>query len=523
MSDKSYTDNLDQAESGQMGDLPSSNGAEHAPAAGDSGNSGKSEISLIGWEKEPGRSRTARKKRSGRGHATVDGSRPVRRRNESSGRTDNRSEGGSSDMTGAGTGSNRTGSRGAGGSVRTDNGDKTGSRSGSSGRTGRSAGTGNADKKGNRTRATAKRGAGKGKGVPSHRRRFRRKLRRFLPVILAGIIAVFLLFLIISGVRAVVRRIIPDRTPPVIELTRKADYFVDSPEEYEEEGYTASDDRDGDLTDKVTVSVTENTICYRVSDRAGNIAQEYREIPLRETGTGSGDGTGETGGRQKGTYVSDLKNVEPASVPDTKVIYLTFDDGPGEYTEHLLDILDHYGVHVTFFVTGAFPYYEDMIKKEYEAGHSIGVHTFSHDFEKIYSSDKAFWDDIEKMEKIIEKQTGRRTSLMRFAGGSSNTMSADYTPGIMTLLTQQAEKKGMYYFDWNVSSGDGAANPIGEEVVNKIISQVQNNDYSVVLCHDTKESTVNNIEYVIAWALENGYTFLPLDETSTTAHHAILN
>ena len=93
----------------------------------------------------------------------------------------------------------------------------------------------------------------------------------------------------------------------------------------------------------------------------------------------------------------------------------------------------------------------------------------------------------------------------------------------MTLLAEQAEKKGMHYFDWNVSSGDGAANPIGEEVVNNIITQVQNNDHSVVLCHDTKASTVNNIEYVIAWALENGYTFLPLDENSTTAHHAILN
>ena len=529
MSDKSYMDNPDQAGSGQKGDHPSANGAEPVPAAGfgsdavNSGSSGKGEISLIGWEKEPGRSRTARKNRPGQGSATPGRGRAVRSRTVNGAGT-----GASGDNTGSGNVS-RTGGRTVNGAGTGASGNKTGSRNAS--RTGSravSGGTGASGGTGSRPPSAAKRGKrgtvkGKGAGARSRRRRFRRRMGRFLPVILAGIIAVFLLFLVISGIRAAVSRIIPDKTPPVIELTRKADYFVDSAEEYEEEGFTARDNRDGDLTDQVTVSVNENTICYRVSDRAGNIAQEYREIPLRETGTGSGDGTGGTGGGQKGVYVSDLKNVEPASVPDTKVIYLTFDDGPGEYTEHLLDILDHYGVHVTFFVTGAFPYYEDMIKKEYEAGHSIGVHTFSHDFEKIYSSDKAFWDDIEKMEKIIEKQTGRRTSLMRFAGGSSNTMSADYTPGIMTLLTQQAEKKGMHYFDWNVSSGDGAANPIGEEVVNKIISQVQNNDYSVVLCHDTKESTVNNIEYVIAWALENGYTFLPLDETSTTAHHAILN
>ena len=202
MSDKSYMDNTDQSGAGQKGERPSANGAEPVPAAGfgsdavNSGSSGKGEISLIGWEKEPGRSRTARKNRPGQGSATPGRGRAVRSRTVS--------------VAGTGASVDKTGSRNA---------SRTGSRAVSGGT-------------GSRPRATAKRGTGKGKGVPSHRRRFRRKLRRFLPVILAGIIAVFLLFLIISGVRAVVRRIIPDRTPPVIELTRKADYFVDSAEEY---------------------------------------------------------------------------------------------------------------------------------------------------------------------------------------------------------------------------------------------------------------------------------------------------
>ena len=348
--------------------------------------------------------------------------------------------------------------------------------------------------------------------------------RQILRSILPYAIALILFFLLFSGVRKILRHARRDTTPPVITLTRVPDYFVTSEAEYKEEGFAARDDRDGDLTDKVERFTSGNVICYKVADKAGNVTIEYRPVPMREqSGAGSAAESGEGLTGSGLVYASSLKNIEPGYVPETKVIYLTFDDGPGEYTERLLEVLDHYKVRATFFVTGAFPYYADMLKKEYEAGHSIGVHSYSHDFEKIYSDDKAFWKDFEEMEKVIEEQTGHRTNLMRFAGGSSNTLSSSYTKGIMTLLTGEAEKKGYHYFDWNVSSGDGSNYTSGQEVINNIISQVQNNDHSIVLCHDTKDFTVNNIEYVIAWALENGYTFLPLDETSDTAHHAVLN
>jgi peptidoglycan/xylan/chitin deacetylase (PgdA/CDA1 family) len=126
------------------------------------------------------------------------------------------------------------------------------------------------------------------------------------------------------------------------------------------------------------------------------------------------------------------------------------------------------------------------------------------------------------MEKVIEEQTGSRTRLLRFPGGSSNTVS-DFNPGIMTQLVKETEEKGYFYFDWNVSSGDAVTSLTADEVVKNVKEGVALCNTSVILCHDTKEFTVNNIEYVIAWALENGYTFLPLNETSTTAHHAVLN
>lgn len=301
-----------------------------------------------------------------------------------------------------------------------------------------------------------------------------------------------------------------DKVPPVISLDHEEGYVVMPWQEYKEEGFSASDDRDGDLTDQVERSVLEDRICYKVTDSAGNLTVVYRDIPY-DTGYREAAGKG-----FPKIHIDD---------PDAegKAVYLTFDDGPGVYTEQLLDTLDRYGVKVTFFVTGSFPACEDMIKKEDAAGHSIGIHTLTHDFAKIYSSDKAFWKDIDTMQAIVQKQTGHTTNLMRFAGGSSNSISANYTTGIMTLLTKQAEQKGFQYFDWNISSGDGGSEGDMNMVITNIISGLPNQDACVVLCHDTKEYTVKAMEYLIPWLLDHGYSIQPLQFDSEPAHHGVQN
>jgi peptidoglycan/xylan/chitin deacetylase (PgdA/CDA1 family) len=313
------------------------------------------------------------------------------------------------------------------------------------------------------------------------------------------------------------RKIGRDTEPPVIELTSDPDYVVYPGQEYEEEGYKATDDRDGDLTSQVRWTVEGNTIVYSVSDEAGNVATRTRQIPYAEVSANIA---------QDGHSAEELAKMRE-SFPDAdetasgsgKVIYLTFDDGPGQYTERLLEILKRNDVHVTFFVTGAFPVYEDMISKEYEAGHSIGIHTLTHDFDKIYASTDAFWKDNNEMQEVVVRQTGHATNLMRFAGGSSNSLGIWQSPGIMEELVNQAQKKGFQYFDWNVSSGDGAAEGDSAMVISRITEQVQNYDTSVVLCHDTKEYTVNAMEYLIPWLLDNGYEIRPLSVDSFPAHH----
>ncbi|MBQ7597998.1 MAG: polysaccharide deacetylase [Clostridia bacterium] len=214
----------------------------------------------------------------------------------------------------------------------------------------------------------------------------------------------------------------------------------------------------------------------------------------------------------------------PASQPydPEKVIYLTFDDGPWKYTEQLLDLLKKYDAKVTFFTTSTYPEYAKLMKREAEEGHTVAVHSYSHDYKKIYASSSAYWSDFEAQQKVIEEQTGNKTTLFRFPGGSSNGVSK-FNPGIMTTLTQQSKAKGLTYFDWNVASADAGATTEASVVLQNCKTGVQNIKDPVILCHDVKDYTVKAMETFIPWAIENGYTFLPLTPDSPNAHHQVNN
>ena len=216
------------------------------------------------------------------------------------------------------------------------------------------------------------------------------------------------------------------------------------------------------------------------------------------------------------------KEPEEEPVQNDKVIYLTFDDGPGPYTEQLLEILDKYNVKATFFVVNK-PNYNYLIAKEYEAGHSVAVHAYLHNYSKVYASDDAYFEDFRAMNEVVKEQTGSYTNLLRFPGGSSNTVSKKYSKGIMSRLTKEVEKQGLHYFDWNVSAGDAGKTTDTDEVYNNVIKGIGNKSWAIVLQHDTKGFSVAAVERIIQWGLEHGYTFLPLDENSPGAHHGIAN
>ena len=208
--------------------------------------------------------------------------------------------------------------------------------------------------------------------------------------------------------------------------------------------------------------------------------------------------------------------------PDTdKVIYLTFDDGPSNNTQKILDILQHENIKATFFVTGHHENYVYMIKREFEAGHAIGAHSYTHKYE-IYTSQETYFDDLERLQKVIEKYTGSRTKLIRFPGGSSNNMYSHYNadPNFMRKLCKTVRRRGYQYFDWNLSSKDSRNSYVPASTI--VTMSCRDTGRAIcLLLHDSfgKESTVAALPSIIRYYKEKGYRFGTLDNTSPGFHH----
>ena len=211
----------------------------------------------------------------------------------------------------------------------------------------------------------------------------------------------------------------------------------------------------------------------------------------------------------------------PTDPPVGGVIYLTFDDGPGSQTGRLLEILDKYDAKATFFVVNT-PF-ASTITQIAEAGHTLAMHTATHDFAQIYASEKAYFADLEKIESVIEEYAGYRPGILRFPGGGSNTVSRKYSQGIMTSLTQKVQEKGYRYYDWNVDSDDAGSASTAREVYDNVVEGCYYRTSSIVLMHDIKSYTVDAIEDILVWGLENGYTFEAITEDTPQCHHSVKN
>jgi peptidoglycan/xylan/chitin deacetylase (PgdA/CDA1 family) len=308
-----------------------------------------------------------------------------------------------------------------------------------------------------------------------------------------------------------------DPIAPELKLNGDETITLEEGNKYTEPGYNAIDNVDGDLTEKVKVETNLDTnkpgtyeIKYTISDNYNNKTEKTRKIIITAKPTPTPTPT-----------PSAKPEVHNPTTPTEKVIYLTFDDGPSKYTPDLLKILDKYNVKATFFVVDTA--YDYLIKDIYEAGHSIGLHTLTHEYSQIYKSEAAFYEDLYAIQDLVYKNTGTKPTLTRFPGGSSNSVSKKYCKGIMTKLTTSLPENGFRYFDWNVSSGDAGGTTTKDGVVSNVINGCKKKKTCVVLQHDTKKYSVEAVEEIIIWGLENGYTFLPLDINSPGMHHGVNN
>lgn len=216
-----------------------------------------------------------------------------------------------------------------------------------------------------------------------------------------------------------------------------------------------------------------------------------------------------------------LPNPSPES--GGKTIYLTFDDGPSPNTPRIISILNSYGIKATFFVKNTS--YNGYMKDIVDNGNVIALHSYTHDYKRIYSSDEAFYQDLQDISDLVYLQTGVRSNIMRFPGGGSNTVSKKYSPGIMTRLTQGVADRGYIYYDWNCSSGDAIKNTVPKDMIVANCKRVPAAKNVIVLLHDTdaKGTTVEALPEIIEYYQSCGYTFSTITADTPPVHHKVNN
>ena len=195
-----------------------------------------------------------------------------------------------------------------------------------------------------------------------------------------------------------------------------------------------------------------------------------------------------------------------------RVVYLTFDDGPSQITPKVLDVLDEYDVKATFFLIGRSDDESRRIMKDIvDRGHAIGIHTYTHQYKKIYASPSAFLEDFSRMRDLIVDATGVEPTMFRFAGGSLNS----YNKKIARQLIDEMTRRGYTYYDWNVSSGDAERGATKQSIYHDTVYEAKLYPRALVLCHDsaTKYDTVAELPAIIKELKKSGYRFDKLDPT----------
>ncbi len=271
-----------------------------------------------------------------------------------------------------------------------------------------------------------------------------------------------------------------DIEKPKLELKNEDQITIFVNDKFNDPGYVTSDNCDDKLDSEVegtvdTSKVGSYSLTYKVRDKSGNEAVAHRIVKV-------------------------IKKGSPGS------IYLTFDDGPHMGTTNvILDILKQDGVKATFFVTNNGP--DELIVREYKEGHSIGMHSATHQYAWIYSSVDSYFQDLALVHDRILSLTGYDSRIVRFPGGSSNTISRKYKVGIMSELANQLQNKNYAYYDWTINSGDTDGLTEPSEIYNRVISNLSKSRSNVILMHDTKSYTRDALKQIIDYGKAQGYYF----------------
>jgi len=195
---------------------------------------------------------------------------------------------------------------------------------------------------------------------------------------------------------------------------------------------------------------------------------------------------------------------------ETKRVFLTFDDGPSKsVTIPILDILKQENIKATFFLLGSrVDLYPEIVKRQYDEGHYLASHGYSHIYSQIYASPQSVLDEYNKSLASIRNAIGApefNPHLFRFPGG--------YKGGKYAKIKEQAAgilgENGVLNIDWNALTADSAGAKTTEEFIAELEKEVPKYNSVVVLMHDngTKQATAEALPTIIQYFRDRGFQF----------------
>lgn len=211
-------------------------------------------------------------------------------------------------------------------------------------------------------------------------------------------------------------------------------------------------------------------------------------------------------------------NLINAYANEKKIVYLTFDDGPaGKVTKEVLDILKSESVPATFFLIGGqIKGQEDLVKRMYNEGHALGLHSMSHKKDSLYCSNESFLKEMLDTQETINSIVGIKPNILRFPFGCNNSCYK-----ISQSMVDLLHENNLKIYDWNIDSGDGEhpnANP------SKFIRNSKTDKDSVVLlmhCAYISKNSVKALPDIIKYYKNSGYDFKVIDENTPEEYHFI--
>lgn len=202
-----------------------------------------------------------------------------------------------------------------------------------------------------------------------------------------------------------------------------------------------------------------------------------------------------------------LKNIYHS---ETKRAFLTFDDGPSQNTNDILNILKDNNIKATFFVLGSqVEVFPETTNRIYNEGHFIANHGYSHKYSSIYQSPEQILNEYNQCNQIVANTINvpeYNSHLFRFPGGFVGGKYAQ----IKSQATPLLEQNNILYVDWNSLTGDSEkVNPTEDYLMNNLQKTTEGKNSLVILMHDSqaKRVTVDFLPKVIEYLRQQGYEF----------------